>query len=131
MNLDLVNEAQQNDKDTLKLLQTRKNITVPMLSKLTGFGETKCKRIIDRLCAKGLCHPVRVKNRIFYVAGPMPKVDLSGKYRPTGKFDGIAWNPEINRPGCQDFLKCFSRVGDKFLPHRPMMHGLVLTGDRA
>jgi DNA-binding Lrp family transcriptional regulator len=112
MNLDLVNEAQQNDKDTLKLLQTRKNITVPMLSKLTGFGETKCKRIIDRLCAKGLCHPVRVKNRIFYEAGPMPKVDLSGKYRPTGKFDGIAWNHDAR--SCANRRQAMNQEDEEF-----------------
>ena len=127
MNLELVNDVQQNDKDTLKLLKSRKNLTVPLLSKLSGFNETKCKRILERLCSKGLCHEVRVKNRIYYELGPMPKADLSEKYKPTGKFYGIKWEPEINRPGCQDFLKCPSRVGTNLIPHRPMMHGCTPT----
>jgi hypothetical protein len=128
MNLELVNEVQQNDKDALKLLKTRKRLSVPLLSKLMGFNETKSKRILERLCSKALCHQVREKNRIFYELGPMEKADLSQKYKPTGKFFGIKWNPENNRPGCQDFLKCPSRVGDKLIPHRPMMHGLVPSG---
>lgn len=128
MNLELVNEVQQNDKDALKLLKTRKQLTVPLLSKLTGFNETKCKRILERLCSKALCHQVRVKNRIFYEVGPMQKADLSDRYKPTGQFFGIKWNPEDNRPGCQDFLKCPSKVGNKSIPHRPMMHGLVPSG---
>jgi hypothetical protein len=128
MNLELVNEVQQNDKDTLKLLKTRKRLSVPLLSKLTGFNETKCKRILERLCSKALCHQVRERNRIFYELGPMQKADLSEKYKPTGNFFGIQWNPENNRPGCQDFLKCPSKVGDKLIPHRPMMHGLVPSG---
>jgi len=125
MNLELVNEAQQNDKDTIKLLKTRKHLTVPLLSKLTGFGETKCKRILERLCSKGLCHQVKEKNRMFYYNGPAQKADLSEKYKPTGKFYGIRWEPETNRPGCQDFLKCPSRVGEILIPHRPMMHGAM------
>lgn len=27
------------------------------------------------------------------------------------------WLPEIARPGCQDFLKCPSRVGDELKPY--------------
>jgi DNA-binding Lrp family transcriptional regulator len=125
MNLDLVNDIQQQDKDAVKLLHQRGELTVPMLSKLTGLGETKCKRILERLSAKGICHAVRVKNRIFYKQGAAPIVDLSEKYKPTGRFEGIRWEPNDKRPGCQEFLKCLSRVDNRFIPHRPMIHALV------
>jgi hypothetical protein len=125
MNLELVNEAQQNDKETIKLLKARKFLSIPLLSKLSGFGETRSRRILERLCSKGYCHQVKKGNKLYFYEGSSPKTDLSGKYTPTGRFYGIKWEPEVNRPGCQDFLKCPSRVGDNLIPHRPMMHGAM------
>jgi hypothetical protein len=33
-------------------------------------------------------------------------------------FKGVDWRISTHRPGCQDFLKYPSRVGDKLVPHR-------------
>jgi hypothetical protein len=34
-------------------------------------------------------------------------------------YTGVDWSNSIQRPGCQDFLKCPSRRGDELHPHRP------------
>lgn len=125
MKLDLVNDIQQQDKNALKQLNQRKQLTVPLLASLLGIGETKAKRILQRLCSKDYCHQVRVKNRIYYKEGTSPVIVNPPRYTPTGKFIGVVWKPEISRPGCQDFLNCPSRVNDRFEPHRPMIHALV------
>ena len=123
MNLQQFNPTvtHQNEVAT-KLLKQHKEMTVPLLERLTGFGESTCRRTLDRLCSMGVCHEVRIKNRIFFRLGPSPRMPqkYEREYKP---FFGVVWEPENSRPGCQDFLNCPSRVGDRLEPHRPMMHG--------
>jgi hypothetical protein len=76
----------------------------------------------------GVCHQVRIAKRIVFRLGASPRTET--KVREYKPFNGIVWRPEINRPGCQDFLKYPSRVGDNLIPHRPMMHGCTPTGDK-
>jgi len=114
---------------TIKLLKQHKELTIPLLSRLTGFGESVCRRIFDRLMSIGVCHEVKRGNRLHFVQGRAPVVKRE-RFEPKGKFHGIKWEPSVNRPGCEDFLQCPSRVGDNFFPHRAMMHGCTPTGAR-
>jgi hypothetical protein len=40
------------------------------------------------------------------------------KEKKPAPWTGIDWSVSTHRPGCQDFLKHPSRVGDKLIPHR-------------
>jgi hypothetical protein len=128
MNLQQFNPTvtHQNEVAT-KLLKQHKEMTVPLLQRLTDFGESTCRRTLERLCSMGVCHQVRIAKRIVFRLGASPRQAnrIEREYKP---FGGIVWRPEINRPGCQDFLKYPSRIGDKLVPHRPMMHGCTPTG---
>lgn len=121
-------QVTQQNKVTIKLLEQHKEMTVPLLQRLTEFGESTCRRTLERLCSMGLCHEVKIKRNTYFRLGSSPRIETRQReYKP---FGGVPWNPEINRPGCQDFLQCPSRIGDKLMPHRPIMHGCTPTGDK-
>ena len=129
MNLQQFNPTvtHQNEVAT-KLLKQHKEMTVPLLQRLTDFGESTCRRTLERLCSMGVCHEVKIKRNTYFRLGSAPRTEIKQReYKP---FNGIVWKPEINRPGCQDFLQYPSRIGDKLVPHRPMMHGCTPTGDK-
>lgn len=128
MNLQPYNpQVTEQNEVAIKLLNHYQELTMPLLSRLTGYGASTSKRILERLVLLGYCHQVKHKNRLYYRTGKdkTPKVTRVREYKP---FGGVPWNPENNRPGCQDFLQYPSRIGDKLVPHRPMMHGCTPTG---
>jgi hypothetical protein len=114
---------------TIKLLKQHNELTMPLLSRLTGYGASVSKRILERLASMGVCHEVKRGKKLYFVPGRAPKVQRE-RFEPKGKFHGIKWEPSVNRPGCEDFLQCPSRVGNQYFPHRAMMHGCTPTGAR-
>lgn len=124
MNLQQLSPIVMNQNEvTIKLLKQHREMTVPLLQRLTGFGESTCRRTFERLALMGICHEVKVKGKNYYRIGRAPRKELkSREYKP---FSGVVWKPEVNRPGCQDFLQYPSRMGDQLVPHKPMIHGCV------
>ena len=118
----------QNEVAT-QLLKQHTELTIPLLSRLTGFGESVCRRIFDRLAVAGVCHEVKRGKKLYFLQGRAPSITRE-RFAPTGVFKGINWQPSVARPGCEDFLQCPSRIGDKYIPHRAMMHGCTPTGAR-
>jgi hypothetical protein len=103
-------------------LAQHKELTIPMLGRLTGYSDTVSRRIFDRLMAAGVCHEVKRRGKLYFLPGRAPVVERE-RFTPKGDFEGVKWEPSINRPGCEDFLQYTSRIGEELVPHRAMMHG--------
>jgi hypothetical protein len=105
---------------------------VVSLCEITGLKQRASQIAAKHLMAQGKIHRVVGKNRnqSLYFLGrdpsiPRPSEEGRLRFRPSGIFTVVKWNPEDNRPGCTEFLKYPSRRADTLVPHRAPMHAMV------
>ena len=108
-------------------------LTIKELAQLIGTDIDRVRRAKDWLVKRGDVHQkgrIGSANNPVYL-GPVP-VDTRNRVEnvrmgtmKSKPFTGVDWNPEIQRPGCQDFLQYPSRRADGHHPHRAPLHGCV------
>jgi hypothetical protein len=132
INTETVMASKERQTTILKVIKANQPISLAEIASKTGYNiksitATVSKLAVSQKIVKEYSTKSRFLVRMWTTAdnkkvSPTIKVE---KFTPKGKFLGIRWNPSDNRPGCEDFLKCPSRVGDNLMPHRPMMHGAI------
>jgi hypothetical protein len=121
----LSNERKAN---VLKIVKRHQALTIPDIAIKLGLNATTVRNIVHALCdAKKLILADRTKTRHqayrIRTEADEAAYQVQKKYKPEGIFTGIKWEPSVNRPGCEDFLKCPSRFGDKLVEHRAPIYG--------
>ena len=130
INESISEKAAKHDAELLKLIKQRKKVTTAEIAQLIGKSKSASENAARRMLNRRQIHLVKERGvNVWYYGSSQTTTTYKNRFEREYKpFSGVVWQPEINRPGCQDFLKCPSRVGNSFIPHRPMMHGCTPTG---
>ena len=120
--------------EIIKLLKHREHLTVQQMASLMGISEEVTRRLVNVMVDRKDLVPVymtksRMSYRLWSHERDYVEVKHVQKFVPQGLFTGVDWNPERNRPGCQEFLKIPSLMGAKRVGYRVPMHG-ALEGAR-
>jgi hypothetical protein len=116
--------ASKIDADIIRIMKTRGKIKVGELCAMLNISKSSGENAMKRMQEKRLAHVVKEKGHNVWYYGSSQVIEKQ-RFKPSGIYKGENWQPSIARPGCEDFLKCPSRYGDKLVPHRPMMHGMT------
>lgn len=88
-----------------------KMVADPMLR--GGWAEQRGEMV--RLTDKGFERYLELQSKFPLDLIEVTKATKVTRFVPVGPYTGNSFNPEDTRPGCNDFLKCPSRVGSKFI----------------
>ena len=128
-NASISEQASRMDDEIIRILKARGKIKTAELSKMIGFSKSAAENAMKRMQEKHLVHIVKEKRlNVWHWGTSQTTTKYKTIFAPKDKdnhYTGEKWEPSVARPGCEDFLKCPSRYGEKLVKHRPMMHGMT------
>ncbi len=117
----------------LKIVKKHQPITTKALAARVGCNIKTMSGVVSKmLTAKKLTINEGSTKRNYMVRITRPE-DLNytpppervERFRPTGIWKGMEWNPDVARPGASDFLKCPTRIGANRYPYKAPIHGVT------
>jgi hypothetical protein len=132
------NAHEEKKQNILKVVNTYKAITATDIALKLGLSANTVRNIIRELLdgnKLAVAHKTKKRLQSYKIFVEDDKQACTTQWRqiPEGVFTGFTWEPSVNRPGCDDFLKCPSRLGDNLVPYRapiyaatPSQHGGAL-----
>ena len=115
----------------LKIVKKHQPITTTALAARVGCNIKTMSGVVSKmLTAKKLTvnEGSTKRNYMVRITTPedlnyTPPTERVERFKPTGIWTGMDWNPDVARPGASDFLKCPTRIGDKRFAYRAPIYG--------
>jgi hypothetical protein len=131
-NTEIIKAYKERQALVLKIVKQHQPITTKALAARVGCNIKTMSGVVGKLItAKQLTvnEGSTKRNYMVRLSKPedmpyTPTTEQVERFKPTGNFYGIKWEPSINRPGCEDFLTYPSRIGNDRFPHRAPVCGI-------
>jgi hypothetical protein len=130
-NAEIIKAYKERQALVLKIVKQYQPIKPKELAAKVGCNPKTMSSIIARMIGlKKLTRNEGSTKRNFKVRltrpedlGHTPPTEQVERFKPTGIWTGMDWNPDVARPGASDFLKCPTRIGDKRFAYRTPIYG--------
>jgi len=130
-NTEIIKAYKERQALVLKIVKQHQPITTKALAARVGCNIKTMSGVVGKLItAKQLTvnEGSTKRNYMVRLSKPedmpyTPTTEQVERFKPTGIWTGMDWNPDVARPGASDFLKCPTRIGDKRFAYRAPIYG--------
>ena len=121
-----VSTRAEHKASVLEVLETLGPSTPSAIQRMTCIASRTVHRLMQDMAEEGLVHADHREKGVYWTLGARQGVaGKSTRFKAEGAYTPPVWNPDVARPGANDFLKVPSLMGTQRVEHRHASNACV------